>query len=79
MKNYRVKIYFHSGQSELFGYSGDSVDCIVPENIKDGLVGALEHDKISNGILSVDMQDGGTRYINMKTVLYVDVKETKDE
>lgn len=79
MKNYKVKVYFHSGTSNLFGYSNDSIECLVPEDVKDGIVDALEYGTKSNTILSITMLDGGMRYINMRTVLYVDVKETGNE
>ena len=79
MKNYKIKIYFHSGQSSLFGYSGDSVECLIPEETKDAIVNAIANDDSITKILSIDMQEGGARYINMRTVLYIDVKEVKDE
>ena len=76
MKNYKIKIYFHSGKSDIFGYSNDSVECLVSEVIKDAIVSAIANNDNVLKILSVDTPNG-TRYINMRTVLYVDVKEVK--
>lgn len=78
MKNYKIKIYFHSGKSDIFGYSNDSVECLVSEVIKDAIVSAIANNDNVLKILSIDTQNG-TRYINMRTVLYVDVKEVDDE
>lgn len=78
MKNYKIKVYFHSGKSDIFGYSNDSVECLVSEVIKDAIVSAIANDGNGLKILSVDTPNG-TRYINMRTVLYVDVKEVDDE
>ena len=38
MKNYKIKIYFHSGQADLFGYSSDSVECTASEENKDKIL-----------------------------------------
>lgn len=78
MKNYKIKVCFHSGKSDIFGYSNDSVECLVSEAIKDAIVSAIANDDSGLKILSVDTSNG-TRYINMRTVLYVDVKEVDDE
>lgn len=78
MKNYKIKIYFHSGKSDIFGYSNDSVECLVSEVIKDAIVSAIANNDNVLKILSVDTPNG-TRYINMRTVLYVDVKGVDDE
>lgn len=78
MKNYKIKVCFHSGKSDIFGYSNDSVECLVSEAIKDAIVNAIANDYNGLKILSIDTPNG-TRYINMRTVLYVDVKEVDDE
>lgn len=81
MKNYKIKIYFHSGQSDLFGYSGDCVECIVTEENKDKILVMLAEDEKEVKLLGINMQEGGMgiRYINMRNVLYIDVKEVEDE
>ena len=78
MKNYKIKIYFHSGKSDIFGYSNDSVECLVSEVNKDKVLDALDSDEKDIKMLGIDLQDG-VRYINMRTILYVDVKEIDDE
>lgn len=78
MKNYKIKVCFHSGKSDIFGYSNDSVECLVSEAIKDAIISAIANDDNGLKILSVDTLNR-TRYINMRTVLYVDVKEVDDE
>ena len=74
IKKYTIGIYFNTGSEDFLGYSRDCLKMETDEETKNYIVDGMSNDNISR-ILTFNLNETCIRCVNMRNVVYVDIKE----